>query len=66
MTRNTPRIFGSCICRGSFVGYGNSARPVADDGECCIACNERVVIPARCQERSRTGSAAGKRGVRDP
>jgi hypothetical protein len=62
MTRNTSRIFRCCICRGSFVGYGNSPGPIADDGECCIACSELVVIPARCQEIAdwlRTQQAGG-------
>jgi hypothetical protein len=49
MTRKTSKIFGYCICARSFRGYGNNASPVKEEGECCSACNERVVIQARSE-----------------
>ena len=34
------------ICKGTFLGYGNNARPVNNE-TCCDYCNATQVIPAR-------------------
>lgn len=36
-----------CLCGKEFVGYGNSAWPLNDNGRCCDECNTSKVIPAR-------------------
>lgn len=36
-----------CLCGKEFVGYGNTAWPLNDDGRCCDECNTSKVIPAR-------------------
>ena len=38
-----------CICGKYINGYGNNPYPYGkkDDDECCNACNERYVVPAR-------------------
>ena len=36
-----------CICGKTFVGFGNNAYPVVDDGICCDECNSLYVIPSR-------------------
>ena len=36
-----------CICNGIFVNGGNNPAPVKNQGWCCVACNEAVVIPYR-------------------
>ena len=35
------------ICGHGFEGYGNDPRPVKYHGQCCDACNNSAVIPAR-------------------
>ena len=36
-----------CICKKIFKGWGNNPAPLKAEGECCDACNEIKVIPAR-------------------
>jgi len=35
-----------CLCKKSYYGWGNSARPLKE-GQCCDDCNLHKVIPAR-------------------
>lgn len=39
-----------CICGKEFQGWGNNPWPVKEDGECCDACNQLKVIPARLRQ----------------
>lgn len=39
-----------CICGRPYVGHGNNAWPIKEDGRCCDACNMSVVIPARREQ----------------
>lgn len=32
-----------CLCGAEFEGYGNNPAPLASEGRCCDACNEKVV-----------------------
>lgn len=36
-----------CICGEPLEGYGNDPWPVKEEGQCCDACNDKFVIPAR-------------------
>jgi len=36
-----------CICKKSYVGFGNNPDPVRLKGRCCDNCNTGVVIPMR-------------------
>jgi hypothetical protein len=47
-----------CICGRAYTGSGNNPRPVKEDGECCDACNEQYVIPARIRDVMRQKEAA--------
>jgi len=59
-TRDGVRYFDCCLCGEIFEGYGNNPEPVEStwdddkeveiDVECCIACNNTKVIPARMKE----------------
>lgn len=42
------------ICGKKFKGYGNNAWHI-NDGICCDACNNRVVIPHRMQDYFKHG-----------
>lgn len=48
--------FKCCICNQHCLGwgdnkeYGNNPRPVKLEGECCNACNDTKVIPARLKD----------------
>lgn len=46
---NMDISYECCICRQTFVGFGNNPWPVNDDinARCCNQCNADVVIPAR-------------------
>ena len=52
-----------CICGRAFTGFGNNPWPVKDDGECCDACNEQHVIPARIQNVMRQKEASKRENV---
>lgn len=53
----TLPIVKCCICGRTYSGSGNNPRPVKEDGECCDACNEQYVIPARIREVMRQKEA---------
>lgn len=36
-----------CLCGQKYVGYGNSAYPIVENGYCCDVCNKTRVIPER-------------------
>lgn len=36
-----------CLCGQKYMGYGNSAYPLVEDGLCCDICNREKVIPER-------------------
>ena len=38
-----------CICGKEYAGHGNNPYPIKEDGECCQACNWRVVLPKRIE-----------------
>lgn len=42
-----------CICKGDLGEYGNDPYPICEEGECCEACNEKFVIPARILKASK-------------
>ncbi len=46
-----------CICGKHFVGWGNDPWPVdmRDNVECCNACNNSKVLPARLQSLYKNG-----------
>ena len=35
-----------CICKKTFIDYGNNAYPIKE-GVCCNECNSKFVIPVR-------------------
>ena len=41
-----------CICGKRFKGYGNNPEPAktVEEGVCCNACNETVVMRARIEQ----------------
>ena len=39
--------FRCCICGQKASGWGNNPWPVKESGECCLACDLTVVVPAR-------------------
>lgn len=53
MKKKTEKKYTCSICFSECKGVGNNAQPV-NDGMCCDACNESVVIIARVQDASTT------------
>jgi hypothetical protein len=35
------------LCGEPFTEFGNNPWPLANDGDCCDDCNDRLVLPAR-------------------
>ena len=54
-----PKKLRCCICRCSFIGYGNNALPCADD-RCCDVCDIKVVQPTRVAIITNNGGVAWK------
>ena len=46
MTDNIPMAKTCDICKEKYIGFGNNAWPLVDDGLCCDACND-LVLTAR-------------------
>ena len=54
-----PKKLTCCICRCSFIGYGNNALPCADD-RCCDVCDIKVVQRTRIAIIESEGNVAWK------
>jgi len=44
MADNIPMAKTCDICNDKYIGFGNNAWPLVDDGLCCDACNSRVLL----------------------
>jgi len=59
-----PKKLTCCICRCSFIGYGNNALPFADD-RCCDVCDIKVVQQVRIGIIRSEGGVAWKPDMAD-
>ena len=48
-----------CICGNPYIGYGNVAYPIVDEGYCCDVCNREKVIPERIKLAMHNGVKNG-------
>ena len=44
MSDNIPMSKTCDICKSKYIGFGNNAWPLVDDGRCCDDCNSRVLM----------------------
>ena len=44
MADNIPMSKTCDICNDKYIGFGNNAWPLVDDGRCCDGCNSLVLM----------------------